>query len=474
MEPKSCCKCRSTTTSEPATIRNTTWCRQCFIEQINTKFFQGLKTAKEYCRPPPKRDQPASLVIHFKNDLNSWLTLQLMRNYLNTNQDRSTAKWKSPIDFATIEVVSIHLASAAPYFPTQDPLEPLSGDEAALKASVERLGFAFRILTLDELFDPPPSAGSPFVDLSDPNLPIKIIDPAPETALAPLANALRPLTQTARRSMVDSLINTRLLQFCKHTPRNKVLVKTVTSTQMAIDALVGVSLGNGWSLDQQIGPSSYIDDVLICRPLAQIVDAELAQYSKLMEFDHPYPVTQQAPTKKTDIPAVITEFVLKLEENYPMTSSVINQTVNKIGKNKPLAPSASPSTTPSAATNGKEGPAPRTCAICHLSADRNADQWKRSITLCSHGAGPAEDANGATVVQQLEHDAPRPTGLRDQLCYACLVTLNDHQYFAPSSRSSHDWVQLPGYYRPLPGAQPLPQQAADHVQAVLDQFLISD
>ncbi|WAR54856.1 hypothetical protein PtB15_4B474 [Puccinia triticina] len=75
---------------------------------------------------------------------------------------------------------------------------------------------------------------------------------------------------------------------------------------MAINTLVGVSLGNGWSLDQQIGPSSYIDDVLICRPLAQIVDAELAQYSKLMEFDHPSPVTQQAPTKKTDIPAVIT------------------------------------------------------------------------------------------------------------------------------------------------------------------------
>ena len=97
MSEKCCCKCQATTLLQLATIRNATWCRyvylyhahinptvtdigvlcsQCFIDQINNKFFQGLKSAKEYCRPPPKtRDGmesgPASLVIHLKNDLSS-------------------------------------------------------------------------------------------------------------------------------------------------------------------------------------------------------------------------------------------------------------------------------------------------------------------------------------------------------------------------------------------------------------------
>ncbi|KAA1103049.1 hypothetical protein PGT21_005047 [Puccinia graminis f. sp. tritici] len=522
MEQKNCCKCQATNTIELSTIRNTTWCRQCFIEQINIKFFQGLKIAKEYCRPPPKRDgirtitEPASLVIHFKNDLSSFLTLQLMRNYLNTNQDRSTAKWKSPIDFSTIEVISIDFGSASSFISIDSSSEtklvneegnrPLTEDEGTLRSMVESLGFSLKILNLDDLFDSPasveessPNGCSPrcFVDLSDPNLPIKTIAPtdprfstpsSTETVMKPLANTLRPLTQTSRRSLIESLINKRLLDFCKHKPRNKVLVKPTTSTQMAIDTLAGVSLGNGWSLDQQIGPSSCIDDVLVCRPLAQIVDAELFQYSKLMQLDHSYPLIHQAPTKKADIPALITDFVVKLEENYPMTSSVINQTVNKIGKNKSALTSSSttsPKTTRTA-TNGKDCSVTRTCPICHLSSDREANEWKRSITLSTHEppttATPNARSDESEIVRPVEEEEEdEPMRLRDQLCYACLVTFNDHQYIAHSSQSGHDWVQLPGFYQPLtqlpvaPAATPpRPSLSANHLQAVLDQFLISD
>jgi hypothetical protein len=100
-------------------------------------------------------------------------------------------------------------------------------------------------------------------------LPIKTIDSTdpdfstpPETAMMkPLANTLRPLTQTSRRSLIDSLVNKCLLDFCQHKPRHKVLVETSTSTQMAIDTLLAVSLGKGWSLDQQIGPSSYVNGI---------------------------------------------------------------------------------------------------------------------------------------------------------------------------------------------------------------------
>lgn len=131
MNRNTCCKCQSTIPSDLISTRNTTWCRQCFIDQIHNKFFQGLKVAKEYCRPAPppsskrtqannsnqapQTDKHSSLVIHFKNDLSSRMTLQLIRNYLDTNQDRSTAKWKSPIDFKSIEVVWLNLGRASNY-----------------------------------------------------------------------------------------------------------------------------------------------------------------------------------------------------------------------------------------------------------------------------------------------------------------------------------------------------------------------
>ncbi|KAH9452155.1 hypothetical protein MJO28_008993 [Puccinia striiformis f. sp. tritici] len=517
MIQKSCCKCQATTTIELSTIRNTTWCRQCFIDQINIKFFQGLKIAKEYCRPPPKRDgitmEPSSLVIHYKNDLSSFLTLQLMKNYLNINKDRSTAKWKSPIDFSSIEVVWIDLGSASTYLSCTSEIESTTEqgivtveEEGKIRSMVESLGFNFEIIKLDDLFDSSipventSSAGGErwFVDLCDPTLPIKTMNPADlptdATTQKPLANTLRGLTATSRRSLIENLINKSLLDFCQHKPRNKVLVKTLTSTQMAIDTLLGVSLGNGWSLDQQIGPSSYIDDVLVCRPVSQIVDAELIQFSKLLELDHSYlTISQETPSKKADIPSLITEFVTKLEENYPMTSSVINQTVNKIGKNKSTTSSTS-STTSTTTTNGNNGSLVRTCPICHLSSDREASEWKRSITLSSHEPTTEPITNGevsATTAGQEDDEKKedeaqetRPSLLSDQLCYACLVTFNDHQYLNHSSRSHdhHDWVQLPTYFQHIPqhsssppnNTQSIHSQSANHLQAVLDEFLISD
>lgn len=506
-----CCKCHSPNIL-PSTIRNTAWCRDCFLDNINNRFFQGLKIAREHCRPPPRAkhhethisiSEPSSLVIHCKHDLSSCVTLQMMRHYLQTNQHRSTPKWKSPIDFSAIQVVSVDIGSAASLLSCSSQAE-LKTDED-LKSMVERFGFSFESLKLHDLFHQPASLPqhssarcSTFVDISDPNLPIKTMDLTdPETAIPtetlmdPLANTLRPLTQTSRRSLVDSLINKRLLDFCHHTPRNKVLIKTTTSTHMAIDTLLGVALGNGWSLDQQIGPSSYVDDILICRPLAQIVDAELAQYSQLLDPDHTHPLTHPSAAKKPDMSALITDFVVKLEENYPMTSAVINQTVNKIGKNKgatAAASSASVSNWSHASTGDLD-----TCAICQLASDPKAQEWKRSITLRSHEAGLDDGAGGQATAAA--DGAATGKGedlvlLRDQVCYGCLVTFSDHQYIHHSSdRPVHNWVQLPNFFLP-PSSAPLaapaagddappptreiPSSIAPQLQAVLDQFLIPE
>jgi len=182
MNHSSCCKCHSPNIL-PSTIRNTAWCRDCFVDNINNRFFQGLKIAKEYCRPPPRAKQhetditisePSSLVIHCQHDLSSCVTLQMMRHYLETNQHRSTAKWKSPIDFAAIQVVSVDIGSAASFLSCSSHAE-LKTDES-LKSIVERFGFSFESLKLHDLFHQPASVPQhpsdrcrTFVDISDPS-----------------------------------------------------------------------------------------------------------------------------------------------------------------------------------------------------------------------------------------------------------------------------------------------------------------
>lgn len=202
-----------------------------------------------------------------------------------------------------------------------------------------------------------------------------------------------------------------------------------------------------------------------------------------MELDHGYPSTYQPATKKADIPTLITDFVVKLEENYPMTSSVINQTVNKIGKNKPVASASTSSLATPQQTNGSDSPV-NTCPICQLSSDPTAHEWKQSITLSVHERAPEGSIGG-----HVEPAAGQPATMEQrgsmllshQLCYACLVTFNDHQYISHSSRTDHDWVQLPSYYlppqtnhTPPPHSPSHPSSPVNNIQAVLDEFLLKD
>ncbi|KAA1065583.1 hypothetical protein PGT21_004133 [Puccinia graminis f. sp. tritici] len=85
---------------------------------------------------------------------------------------------------------------------------------------------------------------------------------------------------------------------------------------------------------------------------------------------------------------------------------------------------------------------------------REANEWKRSITLSTHEPATMPTPNASSDASEIvrpveEEEEDEPMRLRDQLCYACLVTFNDHQYIAHSSQSGHDWVQLPGFYQPL-------------------------
>ncbi|MBW0485519.1 hypothetical protein O181_025234 [Austropuccinia psidii MF-1] len=472
-----CCKCQSDTSD--IVIRNTTWCRSCFVDQLSNKFSQAIRPAKEYCRPPKGSQKLASdygsLLIHYTDDLASLVALHLLKNYLAANQARSTTKWKVPIDFSTIQVVWVDLGSASKYSPSgfeqindQDPNSTISASSnniSNIKSTVESFGFKFLVLKLHDLFAPPPcqassDSSSPkyLVNLSQPTLPIKVIDPSlspPPQSSCPLEEILQPLTKTSRSSMLTNLVSSRLLSYCKESKRPKVLVKTTNSTQMAIDTLASVSLGAGWSLSQQIGSSSYVDDVFICRPLAHIVNAELYHFAQLNQLSHTRPISNPL-EKKHDVHALLTDFVIKLEEPYPMTSAVINQTASKIGHVKDLDVQERFSNI-------------KTCSICRLSSDPNANQWKQSITLASHSQSPIMD-------QSLV--------LANNLCYSCLVMFRDHQSSQDQRPSNESiWAQLPHYSSfmdkdPSPRLESFASEklngSVQQIEKILQPFMIDD
>ncbi|EGG03662.1 uncharacterized protein MELLADRAFT_90042 [Melampsora larici-populina 98AG31] len=200
---------------------------------------------------------------------------------------------------------------------------------------------------------------------------------------------------------------------------------------MAIDTLVGVSLGGGWGIAEQIGGTSFSDNVFICRPILQMVDAEVHHYILLNNLashskDPPSPTTVKT-SKTVTIPSLITDFITKLEGDYPMTSSVINRAANKIGYRSPNTEGTAGSTTS------------RICPSCRLPSDPCANSWKKSITLASH----------STTEPTLQSKPDETTmNLADHLCYSCMGTFCD-QSLRPSSTiqstSPHLWTQFPDY-----------------------------
>ncbi|KAH9810355.1 hypothetical protein DFH28DRAFT_1085634 [Melampsora americana] len=200
---------------------------------------------------------------------------------------------------------------------------------------------------------------------------------------------------------------------------------------MAIDTLVGVSLGGGWGIAEQIGGTSVSDNVFICRPILQMVDAEVHHYILLNNLaspskDAPSPTTGNM-SKTTTIPSLITDFITKLEGDYPMTSSVINRAANKIGYRSPHAEET---------TGGTQS---RICPSCRLPSDPCANSWKKSITLASH---LTTEPN-----LPLKPDETR-INLSDHLCYSCMGTFRD-QSLRPSSTvqstGPHLWTRFPDY-----------------------------
>ncbi|KAG0152431.1 hypothetical protein CROQUDRAFT_143780 [Cronartium quercuum f. sp. fusiforme G11] len=112
-----CCRCQIQAVD--VLIRNTPWCRACFSSQLTNKFAQGLRPAKEYCRPPKGEAKSAenhgSLVVHFSNTPACLILLDLLKKYIQANDDRSTVKWQSPADFSAIEVVCVSMGSGHVY-----------------------------------------------------------------------------------------------------------------------------------------------------------------------------------------------------------------------------------------------------------------------------------------------------------------------------------------------------------------------
>ncbi|EGG03661.1 uncharacterized protein MELLADRAFT_90043 [Melampsora larici-populina 98AG31] len=109
-----CCRCQSQEVD--VHIRNTPWCRNCFSSQVTNKFAQGLRPAKEYCRPPKGQSKEAqncgSLVVHYTDTPACLCLLDLLRRYIQSNDTRSTSKWQCPVDFSGVEVVCVGLGSS--------------------------------------------------------------------------------------------------------------------------------------------------------------------------------------------------------------------------------------------------------------------------------------------------------------------------------------------------------------------------
>lgn len=227
-----------------------------------------------------------------------------------------------------------------------------------------------------------------------------------------------PLSPTSFSTLHSTLLNSLLL----HTARQEnceVLLTGESSTRLGIKTISSMSQGRGYSLGEEIsidyvhrGEGEGEEQLLVCRPMGQILSKEIAYYTRTEGLESLVVVNEDtsvggfAPSgghagrdiKKIAIGQLVEDFVLNLETQFPSTVSIITKTAHKLGMRSAHL-----------STLSSENPSPSTsegnnCVLCEMPAQANAEGWRHAITI--------SDLESAR--QALENPAVAPTSLESR------------------------------------------------------------
>lgn len=150
-----------------------------------------------------------------------------------------------------------------------------------MRTIVATLGWRLHIVKLSDLFASPTTLT---LDPSSSTLTAHLAD----STLSPveqLRSLLAPLPATSRASLLSSLLST-LLHTTAHRLGHTILVTGETSTRLAINTIVCMSLGRGWAMGEETG-WEWEDErgIVQVRPMRGVVDEEVRYYNAEMGLE---------------------------------------------------------------------------------------------------------------------------------------------------------------------------------------------
>ncbi|GAA5897843.1 hypothetical protein JCM6882_005093 [Rhodosporidiobolus microsporus] len=421
--------------------------------------FEGRKPERRRNDPAPAKG-PGKLVIAFSGGASSRALLELVKTSYFSHLVSSSTTEASAVDETAVGSASTGAEDTLPeedkkkkkaskkHGPPRPPAfsecEVVFVDESSVPgygedrtAEVRRIVeetapfFRFTALKLEDVFSTTASPSSPllrtsFASTSLPSISLSPAAPTPESATAKdrLLALLSPilLSPTSRASLQSSLLSTLLRSHAVHTSGAETLLLGTSATRISIVTLSGMAEGRSWSAGEEVA-AHYVDrsagadkPLLVVRPLALTLAKEVAYYSRTVgnggldslvmrnaSTSIGEPGAEKAPPvelKKKGIGALVEEFILSLEDDFPATVSTVVRTAHKLGLRSA-----------DAATRAFEGGADEdgagcNCVVCGLPAQPDASAWRAAITISD-----LESAKQALAASGSVATLPTPTRL---------------------------------------------------------------
>ncbi|SAM09220.1 hypothetical protein [Absidia glauca] len=454
MKNEPCCKCK--TELSTVRLRHTFYCNKCFVYTFVGKYRSNLNRSKAIGRKKGK------VLLACSGGPSSIAMLHLTSTFMviNPNEKKKVAMVPS--------AVVCHIDEST-LFGEQE------GSSAKLQAMVETKypQLSFLSQRMEDVFDA--DFEKRMKNMAGTNRDYEHLvqllqqsntDASNMTNSDRLKDLFNNISKnTAKEDLYWNFKFTMLLGIARKEGCDYIFMAD-SSTRQAIKMISKISNGRGYSIPFDVGleVDGCFDDVVILRPMKDMLAKEMGMYNRLHGIDHdvtaPFNWGTYMPPKSS-IERLTEDFIVGLDRDFPSTVSTISRTASKLTPHSNIDYSKS-------------------CAICQMPYEANIPEWRKHITVTKVEQRSGDDQS--SCLQEgccggSKEDGGCGTGgggggcssdtgpvadLNAYLCYSCQVNLKDYK---------NDAVEM---LPPFVVQKVYDQEREQRLREQIQEFLIDD
>ncbi|KAI9098914.1 hypothetical protein DFS34DRAFT_649612 [Phlyctochytrium arcticum] len=312
-------KCHKCKTEPPVVdMKRVMYCKACFKDSIVHRFRTNIMRAT-------LMPEDAKVMLAFSGGPSSRLLLQLLTDFHDPNPTNTRKKQR----LSSVEVCHIDHSGA---------VDGTTEHEEQIRTIGEQSPFTYHHIKLESAFETANDEGGPMILASD----VPADDPAAlplipslDSSLTPVVCLKRCLTGLHKPSSKEDMLHHLTHRLLLHHARKhncNVLLFADNATRLAIKVISATSKGRGFGLPMEVASElAWEKDMLIVRPLKDVLAKEVGVYNRYAGLDPVVsPTLTTAMPGKTSIDRLTEEFVVGLQNDFPMTVPTVVRTGAKV------------------------------------------------------------------------------------------------------------------------------------------------